>query len=90
MSGLPDQLHPADLPSVLNEAGFVPWSGILRVLLLVAVGIVMTTVMQSSTAAIAVTLSALYCPTSAPVRQIRRIEEGERLVLLARIVLLGR
>jgi phosphate:Na+ symporter len=60
MSGLADQLHPADLPNVLNEAGFVPWSGIPSVLLLVAVGILMTTVMQSSTAAIAVTLSALY------------------------------
>jgi phosphate:Na+ symporter len=60
VSGLADQLHPADLPNVLNEAGFVPWSGIPSVLLLVAVGILMTTVMQSSTAAIAVTLSALY------------------------------
>jgi phosphate:Na+ symporter len=60
MSGLADQQHPADLPNVLNEAGFVPWSGISSVLLLVAVGILMTTVMQSSTAAIAVTLSALY------------------------------
>jgi phosphate:Na+ symporter len=60
MGGLADELHPADLPNVLNEAGFVPWSGIPSVLLLVAVGILMTTVMQSSTAAIAVTLSALY------------------------------
>ena len=36
------------------------WSGILGVLVLVLAGIVMTTVMQSSTAAIAVTLSASY------------------------------
>jgi len=60
MSGLANELHPADLSNVLNEASFVPWSGIPSVLLLVAVGILMTTVMQSSTAAIAVTLSALY------------------------------
>ncbi|MGH6845330.1 MAG: HAD-IC family P-type ATPase, partial [Methylocella sp.] len=60
MSGLADQLNPADLPSVLNEVGVVPWSGILSVLVLVAAGILMTTVMQSSTAAIAVSLSALY------------------------------
>jgi phosphate:Na+ symporter len=60
MGGLAEQLHPADLPSVLGEAGVTWWSGILGVLVLVVVGIVMTTVMQSSTAAIAVTLSALY------------------------------
>ena len=36
------------------------WSGALGVLALVATGIVMTTVMQSSTAAITVTISALY------------------------------
>jgi phosphate:Na+ symporter len=35
-------------------------SGLLRAILLVAVGALMTTVMQSSTASIAVTLSALY------------------------------
>jgi phosphate:Na+ symporter len=60
MSGLAEQLHPADLPSVLGEAGVAWWSGIWGVLVLVVAGIVMTTVMQSSTAAIAVTLSALY------------------------------
>jgi phosphate:Na+ symporter len=60
MSGLAEQLNPADLPRVLGEAGVPWWSGIVGVLALVGVGIVMTTVMQSSTAAIAVTLSALY------------------------------
>src|SRR5579871_1690305 len=60
MSGLAEQLHPADLPSVLGGAGVTWWSGVWGVLVLVAAGIVMTTVMQSSTAAIAVTLSALY------------------------------
>ena len=60
MGGLAEQLNPADLPSVIGEAGAPWWSGILGVLVLVLAGIVMTTVMQSSTAAIAVTLSALY------------------------------
>ena len=60
MSGLAEQLHPADLPTVLGEPGVAWWSGLLGVLVLVAAGIVMTTVMQSSTAAIAVSLSALY------------------------------
>ena len=60
MGGLAEQLNPADLPSVIGGAGVAWWSGILGVLVLVLAGIVMTTVMQSSTAAIAVTLSALY------------------------------
>jgi phosphate:Na+ symporter len=60
MSGLAEQLNPADLPAVLGGAGVPWWSGALGVLALVATGIVMTTVMQSSTAAITVTISALY------------------------------
>ena len=60
MSGLAEQLNPADLPAVLGEPGVPWWSGALGVLALVATGIVMTTVMQSSTAAITVTISALY------------------------------
>jgi phosphate:Na+ symporter len=60
MGGLAEQLNPADLPSVIGGAGVTWWSGILGVLVLVLAGIVMTTVMQSSTAAIAVTLSASY------------------------------
>jgi phosphate:Na+ symporter len=60
MGGLAEQLNPADLPAVLGDAGVSWWSGILGVLALVATGIAMTTVMQSSTAAITVTLSALY------------------------------
>ncbi|HEY6374473.1 MAG TPA: Na/Pi symporter, partial [Edaphobacter sp.] len=55
-----EQLRPEDLPSVLGEAGVAWWSGVWGVLVLVVAGIAMTTVMQSSTAAIAVTLSALY------------------------------
>ena len=53
-------MHPADLPVVLAgpDAGW--WRGMLGVLVLVVVGLVMTALMQSSTAAIAVTLSAQY------------------------------
>jgi phosphate:Na+ symporter len=57
MGGLAEQLHPSDLPAVL---GTTWWSGLYGVLALVVVGLVMTAVMQSSTAAIAVTLSAHY------------------------------
>lgn len=60
MGGLAEQLHPADLPAVTAAAGAGWWSGFLGVLILVIVGLVMTTLMQSSTAAIAVTLSAFY------------------------------
>jgi phosphate:Na+ symporter len=60
MGGLAERLHPADLPVVLagTDAGW-PW-GMLGVLALVVVGLVMTALMQSSTAAVAVTLSAYY------------------------------
>ncbi len=60
MGGLAEQLHPSDLPAVLGVpgVGFLP--GLAGLLSLVAVGLVMTAVMQSSTAAIAVTLSASY------------------------------
>ncbi len=60
MGGLAEQLHPADLPAVTAAAGAGWWSGMFGVLILVVVGLVMTAVMQSSTAAIAVTLSAHY------------------------------
>ncbi len=57
MGGLAEQLHPADLPPVLGTGW---WAGLYGVLALVGVGLVMTAVMQSSTAAIAITLSAHY------------------------------
>jgi phosphate:Na+ symporter len=60
MGGLAERLYPADLPAVLGEPGAAWWSALFGVLALVAVGLVMTTLMQSSTAAIAVTLSAHY------------------------------
>ena len=55
-----ESLHPSDLPTITNAAGAITLAGMANVLLLVVVGALMTTVMQSSTAAIAVTLSALY------------------------------
>ncbi len=60
MGGLAESLHPSDLPTVTNAAGFIDLAGLANVLLLVVVGALMTTVMQSSTASIAVTLSALH------------------------------
>ncbi len=60
MGGLAESLHPSALPTIMNTAGAVTLAGLANVLLLVAVGALMTTVMQSSTASIAVTLSALY------------------------------
>ena len=57
MGGLAERLHPEDLPAVLGTSW---WSGLYGVLALVVAGLVMTAVMQSSTAAIAVTLSAHY------------------------------
>ena len=60
MGGLAESLHPSDLPSVLGAPG-VGWvEGSIGLLMLVVVGLVMTAVMQSSTASIAVTISAFY------------------------------
>ena len=59
MSGLAERLHPADLPAVFGS-GVPWWSSLLGVLILITVGLVMTAVMQSSTASIAVTLSAYF------------------------------
>ncbi|WP_024506388.1 Na/Pi symporter [Bradyrhizobium sp. ARR65] len=60
MGGLAERLHPADLPVVLAGPEARWWSGLVGVLVLVVVGLVMTALMQSSTAAVAVTLSAHY------------------------------
>lgn len=60
MGGLAETLHPSDLPEVLGAPG-VSWAtGLMGLLIFIAVGSAMTAVMQSSTAAIAVTLSAFY------------------------------
>ena len=58
MGGLAESLHPSDFPAVLGAPGVgwaVGWVGLLK---LVVMGLAMTAVMQSSTAAIAVTLAA--------------------------------
>jgi phosphate:Na+ symporter len=60
MGGLAERLHPSDLPAVLGAPGVGWQSGLFGLLALVIVGLVMTAVMQSSTAAIAVTLAAYY------------------------------
>ena len=60
MGGLAESLHPSDLPDVLGAPG-VGWvTGWIGLMKLVVVGLVMTAVMQSSTASIAVTISAYY------------------------------
>jgi phosphate:Na+ symporter len=60
MGGLAERLHPADLPAVLAAPGTGWWVSLIGVLALVVAGLAMTAVMQSSTAAIALTLSAHY------------------------------
>lgn len=60
MGGLAERLHPADLPAVLTGSGTGWLSSMVGVLTLVVAGLVMTTVMQSSTAAIALTMSAHF------------------------------
>jgi phosphate:Na+ symporter len=60
MGGLAERLHPADLPAVLAGPGAGWFEGMIGVLTLVLVGLAMTAVMQSSTAAIAITMSAHY------------------------------
>src|SRR5215471_14973883 len=59
MGELAEQLHPADLPAVFGP-GVSWWSSLFGTLGLAVVGLAMTAVMQSSTAAIAVTLSAYF------------------------------
>jgi phosphate:Na+ symporter len=59
MGGLAERLRPADLPAIYG-AGVPWWSSLLGVLALIAIGLAMTAVMQSSTASIAVTLSAYF------------------------------
>jgi len=59
MGGLAEQLHPADLPAIFGP-DVAWWSSVVGVLALVLFGLVMTAVMQSSTAATAITLSAYF------------------------------
>ena len=63
MSGMSDVIKPGDLPMM---AGVGPWRAAGATAVLVIAGIVMTTVMQSSTAAVAVTIAALHAGAIAP------------------------
>lgn len=58
MGGLAERLHPSDLPAVIGAPGVGVVAGWIGLLMLVGIGLAMTAVMQSSTAAIAVTLAA--------------------------------
>src|SRR5262249_58429012 len=60
MGGLAKRLHPADLAAVLAGSGAGWFASMFGILTLVVVGLVMTALMQSSTAAIALTMSAHY------------------------------
>jgi phosphate:Na+ symporter len=74
MGGLATMLHPSDLPSVLGEVGVDWFSGAVGLLKLIAVGLVMTAVMQSSTASTAVTISAFYAGAVS-------LEQGAALII---------
>jgi phosphate:Na+ symporter len=58
MGGLAESLRPSDLPAALGAPGVGWLAGSFGLLKLVFMGLAMTAVMQSSTAAIAVTLAA--------------------------------
>lgn len=74
MGGLAESLHPSDLPAVLSAPG-VEWSaGLVGLMALIIVGLAMTAVMQSSTAAIAVTISAFYAGAVS-------LEQGAALII---------
>jgi phosphate:Na+ symporter len=74
MGGLAESLHPSDLPAVLGTPG-VGWiAGSAGLMTLIVVGLAMTAVMQSSTAAIAVTISAFYAGAVS-------LEQGAALVI---------
>lgn len=60
MGGLAESLNPADLPAVLGAPGVGWTAGSVGLVILIVVGLAMTAVMQSSTAAIAVTISAFH------------------------------
>lgn len=74
MGGLAESMHPSDLPAVLGMPG-VGWaSGTFGLLALIAIGLVMTAVMQSSTASIAVTISAFFAGAVS-------LEQGAALII---------
>jgi phosphate:Na+ symporter len=74
MGGLAESLHPSDLPAVLGAPGVGWMAGALGLMTLIVVGLAMTAVMQSSTAAIAVTISAFYAGAV-------NLEQGAALII---------
>lgn len=74
MGGLAESLQPSDLPAVLGAPGIGWISGLVGLMTLIAVGLAMTAVMQSSTAAIAVTISAFYAGAVS-------LEQGAALII---------
>lgn len=74
MGGLAASLHPSDLPAVFGMPGVTFVSGASGLMILVAVGLAMTAVMQSSTAAIAVTISAFFAGAVS-------LEQGAALII---------
>ncbi|MEQ1953030.1 Na/Pi symporter [Mesorhizobium sp. CN2-181] len=60
MGGLAESLHPSDLPAVLGAPGVGWGAGFVGLMSLISIGLAMTAVMQSSTAATAVTISAFF------------------------------
>lgn len=60
MGGLAESLHPSDLPAVLGASGVGWGAGAIGLVSLIGIGLAMTAVMQSSTAAIAVTIAAYH------------------------------
>ncbi len=74
MGGLAESLHPSDLPAVLGMPGVSWGAGLLGLLTLIAIGLAMTAVMQSSTAAIAVTISAFFAGAV-------NLEQGAALII---------
>jgi phosphate:Na+ symporter len=74
MGDLAATLHPSDLPAVLGTAG-VGWTeGSIGLVILIIVGLAMTAVMQSSTASIAVTISAFFAGAI-------NLEQGAALII---------
>ncbi len=74
MGGLAESLHPSDLPAVLGAPDVGLMAGSAGLLTLIVIGLAMTAVMQSSTAAIAVTISAFFAGAVS-------LEQGAALII---------
>lgn len=74
MGGLAESLHPSDLPAVLGDPEVGWLAGSANLLLLILVGLAMTAAMQSSTAAIAITISAYFAGAVS-------LEQGAALII---------